>query len=509
MNWTPRHPAFQHLLSALAGTAAAVYVVGGVVRDHFLARTGTQTDLDVVVPTDALAVARRVADQLGWAYYPMDPVRDVARLVFTATSDPLVCDISVMRGRSIEEDLMARDFTVNAMAFHWQGRGTVQVVDPSGGLRDLQQRLLRRVTPMSLAEDAVRLLRVIRFAVQLDFTIEEETLLQVMRLGDTVRLVTPERVREELWKMSTSARPDDAMDMLHRFGLLRPVLPEVADMDGVGQSAPHAYDVYRHTLRAVRFAVALRTWIRTGAVEENDASARAWQVGLTPWLYRLREHFLQPVAADHQRVDWLVWGTLLHDVGKPRTRTAEATPDGGERFRFFGHEELGAELAANRLDALRFSRNEITLAQAIVRNHMRPHHLHVAFGAEPISRRACFRYFRDTAARAGVPLPGVDTLLVALADYQAIFAATTPPDFELYLQHLGELLTYAFSADGLAETRRPLVDGHLIMKYFDLAPGRQVGEILDHLLEAQAAGEVTTADDAIAMAASWLAERRN
>ncbi len=105
--------------------------------------------------------------------------------------------------------------------------------------------------------------------------------------------------------------------------------------------------------------------------------------------------------------------------------------------------------------------------------------------------------------------PGVDTLLVALADYQAIFAVATPPDFELYLRHIDELLTYAFAADGLAETQRPLVDGHLVMEYFDLTPGRQVGELLDRLLEAQAAGEVTTAEEAIALAAGWVAELKN
>ncbi len=110
---------------------------------------------------------------------------------------------------------------------------------------------------MSLAEDAVRLLRAVRFVVQLGFTIEEQTLLQVMRLSDTVRLVSPERVREELWKMLLSPRPDAAIDMLHRLGLLHPVMPEIADLEGVAQSTPHVYDVYRHTLQAVRNALAL------------------------------------------------------------------------------------------------------------------------------------------------------------------------------------------------------------------------------------------------------------
>ncbi|MCB0152163.1 MAG: CCA tRNA nucleotidyltransferase, partial [Caldilineaceae bacterium] len=188
MQWKPQQPAFEALLNALAGEVQPLYLVGGVVRDALLGRTAGVSDLDVIVERDALTVARRVADRLGWAFYPLDEGRDVARLVFTAGTTPLVCDVAAMRGGDLFLDLQARDFTVNAMAMRWQGRGSHELVDLASGQADIAARLLRRVTPTGLAEDPIRLLRAVRLAVQLGFTIEDQTQLQILRISDTVRL---------------------------------------------------------------------------------------------------------------------------------------------------------------------------------------------------------------------------------------------------------------------------------------------------------------------------------
>jgi putative nucleotidyltransferase with HDIG domain len=512
--WSPSHSALHSLLTALSAIAQPVYIVGGVVRDHLLGIKKSINDLDIIVEHSALQTARRVADQLGWAYYPLDAERDVARLVFQATSPPLVCDIAAMRGGSIERDLLARDFTINALAVEWQGRAATQLVDLVGGRADLQQRLLRRVSPASLAEDPVRLLRAVRFAAQLGFNIDEETQLQMLRMPDTVRLAAAERVRDELWKIMQTEDPARAIELLRTFGLLPYVLPEVNDMVGVTQSAPHVLDVYRHSLQAVTFATQFRSWLRGEAVDAHTPAAQAWQAALGPWRFRLQEHFWQALAAEHLRIDWLVWNALLHDIGKPRTRTLEIGPgetgqEGSSRIRFFGHEELGARLARERLEALRFSRQEIWLAETVIEAHMRPHHLHMSFEHNAISRRACFRYFRDTGARSLDLLPGVDVVLLALADYQATYVAPMPPGWEHYLEHAGQLLEFAFHARGLEQARQPLVDGHTLMRYFDLQPGREIGNLLERLQEAQAAGDIATADEALALAATWVLEPRD
>jgi poly(A) polymerase len=506
--WSPNHSALHSLLTALSAIADPIYIVGGVVRDYLLGVKDTINDLDVVVEHSALQTARRVADQLGWAYYPLDAERDVARLVFLATSPPLVCDIAAMRGGSIERDLRARDFTINALAVAWQGRIATEIVDLVGGRADLQQRLLRRVSPSSLAEDPVRLLRAVRFAAQLNFDFDEETRQQMLRMPETVRLASAERVRDELWKIMQLDDPARAVELLRTFGLLPHVLPEVADMVDVAQSAPHVLDVYRHTLQTVTFAAQFRRWLRGEPVNACTPAAQAWQAALAAWRFRLKEHFMPALAAEHLRLDWLVWNALLHDIGKPPTRTVEITEE-GSRYRFFHHEEVGAALARERLEALRFSRQEVWLAETVVAAHMRPHHLNLSFAQTDLSRRACFRFFRDTGARSLDLLPGVDVVLLALADYQATYVAPMPPGWEDYLRHAGQLLEFAFHAAGLEQVRQPLVDGHTLIRYFDLKPGREIGVLLERLQEAQAAGDIATADEALALAATWVVEARD
>jgi len=507
--WSPKHPALYSLLTALSALAQPVYVVGGVVRDHLLGQLKSANDLDVIVEHSALQVARTAADQLGWAYYPLDAERDVARLVFLAASPPLVCDIAAMRGGTIERDLLARDFTINALAVEWRGRSALPVVDLVDGRLDLEHRRLRRVTPASLAEDPVRLLRAVRFATQLGFTIDAETQMQMLRMPDTVQLASAERVRDELWKIMQTATPAAAIETLAHFGLLPYVLPEVSDMQNVAQTAPHVLDVYHHSVQAVRFAAQVRSWLAGEPVLDPAPATQAWQAALEPWRFRLREHFLQALAAEHLRLDWLVWHALLHDIGKPVTRTCEETADGGLRYRFFNHEEVGAGMARRRLEALRFSRQEIWLAEAVIETHMRPHHLHASYGDKPLSRRSCLRYYRDSGQRNFDMLPGVDTVLLALADYQAIYAGSMPPDWPAYLAHAGQLLEFAFHSHGLNEVRQPLVDGHTLMRYFDLKPGREIGVLLERLQEAHVAGEIATPDDALALAATWVLEARD
>ncbi|MBK8045794.1 MAG: CCA tRNA nucleotidyltransferase [Anaerolineales bacterium] len=174
MTWSPKHPAFQSLLAALSAATKPVYVVGGVIRDALLGNERPATDLDVVIGDSAIPVARAVADKLGWAFYPLDPLRDVARLVFTATTPRLSATSPPCAAVQLKL-ICARDFTVNALAVEWEGRRAIRMVDPTGGESDIRLRCIRRVAPTSLPEDPVRMLRAFRFAHQLDFTIEEET----------------------------------------------------------------------------------------------------------------------------------------------------------------------------------------------------------------------------------------------------------------------------------------------------------------------------------------------
>ncbi len=512
MNWKLSNPAAVELFGALAQDQPPLYLVGGGVRDLLLGREPQQADLDVVVANGALATARRVADRLGWSFYALDEQRDVARLVFASGSPvPLVCDVAAMRGSSIEDDLWLRDFTVNAMALAFVPGKSPTLIDVTGGQDDLRRGLIRRVSTLSLADDAIRILRAVRLAAQFGFVIEPETEAQLRRLVRSVRLAGAERVRDELWKTLATAAPVHGLQLLDTLGVLPHVLPEVAALAGVGQSAPHHLDVLDHTFAAVGAAAGLRAWVINNA-PLPDEDGRALTARLEPWRHRLRRHLTTTVASGHTRGDWLIWHTLIHDWGKPQTRTVEIGPYGVERTRFFGHEELSATLAEHRLEELRFARHEVELAGDVARAHMRPHHLHNSFAGQPISRRAAYRFFRDTtrmrradSQRGGVLPAGIDVILVALADVQAVHDGPSP-DWDDYLMHIGQLLSFVYDAPDAAQP--PLVDGHLLMHRLALKPGPLLGELLEEITEAQVAGELQTPEQAMEYAALQLAQRQ-
>ena len=506
MSWRPDDPALQALLGALTAETTPVYAVGGVVRDHLLGKSEKQTDLDLAVVDPAIPIARRVADRLGWAFYPLDEARDVARLVFPARSaNPLVCDIARLRGLQIESDLSSRDFTVNAMAFSIDRNGHVELIDINNGQADLQARRLRRVTGISLAEDPVRLLRAVRFAIQLGFEIEAGTREQIRRLAKSVRLASPERVRDELWKALATDRPAAAVDLLHTLGLLINVLPDVAGTDGVLQSFPHFQDVYGHTLRTLRFTAQVRNWLTSDRFTVSSWQDDSWFAALEPWQTQLRRHFSHRITSGHMRADWLVWHALLHDIGKPATRKVVAKATGGVTTQFLNHEDVGAKLATAQLDNLRFGAKEVTLASTVIKAHMRPHHLYASFAEKPISRRAMYRFVRDTGAKQFEDPPAVDTLMLAIADYQAVYEESPPAHWNDYLARIQQVIAFIFDADGWPTTReKPLVDGFTLMQHFQMQPGRQIGQVLERLMEAQIAGEIVTETEALDMASEWL-----
>ena len=516
MQWQPSAPPFRALLAALRSEVSPVYVVGGVVRDALLGRAkpdgSTRGDLDIVLGHSAIPIARRVADRLGWAFYALDEGRDVARVIFTAGAEPLVCDIARMRGDSIEGDLRARDFTVNALAFELLPRSAeVRLIDVTGGREDLERRQIRRVSAAGLADDPVRLLRAVRFCVELGFPIEEATRDQILRMPGAVQLASAERLRDEVWKGLAGDHPAAFVEQLRILGILSYVLREVAATDLVTQSAPHDKDVYHHTLVAVQVAAALRDWLlgrRAHAPLEPGLEARL-QVALNAldtWAWYLRQHFSPAVASGHARAEWLVWHALMHDVGKPATRTVELMPGGDERMRFLGHEDVGMPMVRARLEALKFSRIECDLCAAVVRNHMRPHLLHESFrgaGSQPaeISRRARYRFFRDVGSREVDRPAGVDVLMLALADRLAINDQLSDGDWRAYLVHVAQLLAFVYSEKGVETgALRPLLDGRLLMRELALQPGPRVGELLEQIAEAQAAGEIGSAEDALDLA---------
>jgi len=238
-------PAVIDALREVAHPSDELYLVGGAVRDAYLHRH--LRDIDLATPHDGRPIARRIADHLKGAYYSLDAQRAVGRAIIPFDDDQLTVDVAQFRGPDLATDLLLRDFTVNAMAV--QLAGDLQVVfDPLGGLKDLENRVLRECSAESIRSDPVRVLRAVRTSANYGLRIEPSALAHIKRYGDDLARVSPERVRDEFFQLLDTKKPSATIAILLHLDLLQHVVPEVPPMRDVGQGSPHQYDVLKHTL---------------------------------------------------------------------------------------------------------------------------------------------------------------------------------------------------------------------------------------------------------------------
>ena len=483
----------------LAGQGIESYLVGGLVRDVLLGRD--MADIDIAVASDALEVAPKVATALGGKYVLLDKVNRVGRVVLVdkgtpSTSVQRELDFSTFTG-DIEQDLARRDFTIDAMAIGLgqifdrpyspapsaSRRGAVPprlpgLIDPFNGLDDLRQGVIRAVAETAFESDAVRLIRAVRLAAELGFSIDKETEALIRHYSYLITGVAGERVREELLRLLAIPQAGQLLLYLDELGLLTAVFPELAQTKGVEQPKEHYWNVFDHSLQTV---IAVDFLLRQGAWEYAGGKVLA----AIPWSAVLAQHFDQEVSSGSTRRVLLKLAALLHDVAKPQTKAMDA----GGRMRFLGHAKEGAAIVANMLERLRFSAKEVKLVETVVMHHLRPGQM---TQNELPTRRAIYRYFRDTAEA------GIDILFLSLADH---LAARGP---HLNLSHWQEhtqvveyVLSQRFEQESIVYPPK-LVDGHDLINIFAISPGPQIGEILEAVREAQASGEVTTKQEALA-----------
>ena len=466
---------------------AEAYLVGGSVRDALLGRAPhTFHDLDFAVPADGMALARRLANQLGGAFFPLDSERDTGRVVLIEPDGTrFYLDFARWRGDSLRDDLADRDFTINAIALG-VGQRDAALIDPFNGQADLAAGIVRAVSEQSFAKDPLRALRAARMEAAFGFRIEPHTEALLRQAIPRLDRVSRERVRDEVYRILAAPGAAGHIRRLDGLGLLGAILPEITALKGVTQSSPHRFDVYGHTLQVLEALEGLYAWLWPEA--GYSPLAAGMMARLEEWRDELRDHLSQPTSGDRDRATLLKLAALLHDAGKPQTRSQ----DESGRVRFWGHEKSGAEIAARALRRLRFSGEEVTLARRVVAHHLRPLHLS---RAEKVTRRAVYRFFRDTGEA------GVDVVLLSLADHMGITA-----EWPRAADVAAILLEAYFYRRREIISPPKLVGGRDLMAEFDLAPGPRIGELLERVREAQAEGRISKRQEALSLVSEILKE---
>ena len=445
------------------------WLVGGAVRDRLLGRA--TTDLDVAVAGDVEAAARRLARAARAAVFPLSEDFGAWRVV--ARGGAWQADLSPLLGESIEQDLAQRDFTVNAIAEPLAGG---EPVDPTGGREDLAARRLRMVSPAAFEADPLRVLRLPRFACELALGAEPATIDAAARHATGLGHVSAERVFAEFKRIVASPDPLAGIELMERVGAVDVVLPELAALAGVEQSAYHHLDVYRHTLAVLSEAVALQRDPAGVFGAEHGAAVAAL--------------LAEPLADELTRGDALRFGALLHDVAKPQTR---AVGDEG-RVSFWHHDAQGAELSRDILGRMHASERLRAHVAALTRHHLR---LGFLVRERPLPARVEYRYLK-----ACEPVE-VDVTLLSVADRLATRGRRSDAVIAKHLGLARELIgpALAWREHG---PPAPLVRGDELADALGIARGPQLGTLLAELEEAAYAGELTTREQAVAYARTLL-----
>ena len=506
-------PLVEHVRAVLPDEE--IHLVGGAVRDALLGKLSH--DLDFVVPTNAIAVARRVANTLRADFYILDQEFDAARVIVNrlsevgveepknaedasagqpvSTTNRYILDFTSFRevssqidaktpsrAATLDADLRARDFTINAMAYDLR---TTTIEDPLNGGADLRAKILRACSKSAMSDDAIRILRGIRLAAALDFKIEAATRDAMKAAANRLSDISAERQRDELFKILDGKRPDASLRAMELLGAFPYVMPELSALKGVEQSPPHVADVWEHTLSTVQHLDRILECLsaKHNPEKNNDLFTGLLSGRLGRYRERFTEHLGYALSPERSVRALLFFAALFHDVTKPQTKSIDETG----RIRFLGHDASGAEVAAKRARAFNLSNGEVERLAAIIENHMRIH-FHVSRlegeGKEP-SRKSIYRFFRDTGEA------GVDLILLGLADLRGVRGHTLTQETWSRALDVARLFLENYWEKPEESVSPPrLIDGNTLMAEYGLEPGPIVGKLLEAIREAQATGEL-------------------
>lgn len=431
------------IIDVIAETAAQMgveaYVIGGYVRDMILKRHCK--DIDIVVAGSGIELAGLVALKLGqdtnvkvFRNFGAAMIRhDDMEIEFVGARKESYRNESrkpVVENGTIQDDQNRRDFTINALAISLQKKNYGEVNDPFKGLEDLKNGIIR--TPLdpvaTFSDDPLRMMRAIRFATQLEFSIEENTMNAVSSMKERISIISKERISDELNKIILSKKPSVGFSLLKSSGLLEIIFPEMAALTGIVVMEGKGHkDNFNHTLEVLD---------KISKMPDNL---------------------------------WLRWAAILHDIGKPATKKFDAATG----WTFHGHDFFGSKMVNGIFRRMKLPLNEkMKYVEKLVRLHLRPIFLTEDNVTDSAIRRLLFEAGDE-----------VDDLMNLC---EADVTSKNPEKVKKFLQNFNTVRKKLVEIEEKDKLRnwQPPVDGELIMKTFNLTPCREVGLIKDAIREA-------------------------
>jgi poly(A) polymerase len=452
-------------IAPLGAELPQLYLVGGAVRDHILQRTPKDIDLMCRDPEDFV---KRLGTFHGAAVVPFVGKAETRcfRVVNRSQPDDFL-DIVGMQGGSVEADLGRRDFTINAMAMKVSPGGSPgELVDLFGGLRDLHHRCIRATGPEVFVSDPLRIIRAIRFAAQLGFTIEATTIDRMQSAAVRLTGVAGERVARELFLILEQPSCTLHLRVLDEIGALEAVFPEIGPMKGCAQNEHHHLDVWGHSV---------------AAIENCEDILEAAEDRLGSSADQVKQNLGQ-----NNRLALLKLAALLHDSGKPAARSVEPA-DG--KVVFHGHEKVSTAFADAVADRLKLATRDREFFQTLVANHMHA----IELSQPQVKMKTLLRWFRRLGENM-VPL-----IILSMADTLATLGpASSPAERERHMCWACNAISLYYTNIRERLAAPPLIGGRDLLE-MGVPPGPVLGRILHAAREAQDEKLVNSREEALAL----------
>ena len=427
------------------------YLVGGAVRDFLMGKTSIDRDI-------AIADAEDFAKKIDGTFIVLDEVNKIYRVVLEDKINYL--DISELQGGSIEEDLLRRDFTINAIAYDLKKE---EFVDTTGGLNDLKNGVLRHIKDENFEDDPLRVLRAFRFASVTGFEMAEELKAAINKYKHLAFNPSKERIMYETMKLFGGKYASKTLLLMDEFGLLEELIPYVKEMKKVPPNTHHHLDLFHHVTETVR------------NIEELYENAPE----------EVKAHLDQIDFGGFPRINHLKLAGFLHDIGKFSTWTIEDTG----RHRFIKHDDVGSKMCVSFLKNLKFSKKQIEYISSMIKNHIYPSNV---IAAPDLNDKVMMRYLRKMEDNV------IDNIILAKADrLSARGEAITEEIINDNLNGLDKLLNFYLEKRETMQPLPKLLSGYEVMELKGIKQSPELGVILKALNEAQLNGDITTKNEAI------------
>jgi len=444
-------------ISGIMPKGKGAYIVGGSVRDLLLGQT--PVDYDIAVYGNPKYFAQRVAEKTSGRLVELGKP---GQMLFRVVSKNYVYDISPITGNSIEEDLLKRDFTINALAWDLSLK---RVIDCVNGQKDIAGRKIRMVSKAIFQKDPIRLIRAYRISAAFDFSIEPRTTAAIKDNAPLLQTSAGERVKPELFKILGASNSYYFLSQMAKTGVLQTIFPELTGLQNCFQNRYHHFDVFKHTMKAYSH---LETML-------NDCHT----------FFPEADGQFKP-CTDTFKGALLKCSILLHDIGKPQVRTTDEKGD----IHFYGHGKKSADMTKIIARRLRFSNHEASYMDFIIRNHIRPLFLFIAYQNKTITKKGIARFFLICGKYAP------DLLIHTMADIKGKKDKKDARN-ESFIKFARKMIKYYFSYFQPEKAKPSLITGRDLINDFALTPSPLFKKILRQIEEARISEKIKNKDEAI------------